>query len=150
MDFGRIVKWVLILGVIFFIWKYVIPYANSPITSTVPGAGADTPCVQAAAQASESWGSGLGRFVNPPHDNTAWSVFRGTVEGRIGAAERACGCVARSCEMARKAMSDLRGIVSDVDSAFRSNTGPPEDIVRRQESVDTQIDLARQVALSGN
>ena len=151
MDLSRIVKWIVIAAILFFGWKFAGPKLQNALSSSSSEeseGGTETPCVSAAAQASETWGSGIGRFVNA-NDSTAWSTFRGTVEGRIGAAESACSCSEQSCETARAAMRDLRGIVSDLDDAFRSNSSPPTDLVQRQESVDNQIDAAREQVREG-
>jgi hypothetical protein len=148
MDLGRIVKWLVILGLIFVAWKVVVPWVKKQGLPSAAGAAteADTPCVRAAAEASERWGSGLARFANPNPDATQWQTFRGMVEGRIGSAESACSCETASCAKARDAMRDLRGVVSDMDNALRANTGPPGDIVQRQESIDNAINEARDLA----
>ncbi|HEX6177616.1 MAG TPA: hypothetical protein VF057_04615 [Thermoanaerobaculia bacterium] len=149
MDLGRIFKWIVIAAILFFAWKLVGPMLQKPMSSTTSdGGSADNSCIAAAARASETWGSGIGRFVNSD-DSTAWETFRGNVEMRIGAAESACDCADQSCQTARIAMGDLRAIVGDVDNAFRSNSGPPTDIVQRQEAVDNQIDTAREQVRAG-
>ena len=145
MDLGRLVKWIIIAAIAFIAWKLVGPMLQKPISSTgSAGSGAvDHPCVAAAARASETWGSGIGRFANANSDSTEWSVFRGSVEGRIAAADSACGCAEPSCEKVRGALAELRGVVNDMDSAFRGGSPPPGDIVQRQEAIDNQINAAR-------
>lgn len=155
MDLGRIVKWIVILGLVYFAWNVAIPWiqnqgSKGSKSSKSSQSSSDNSCVQSAARASETWGDGIGRFVNPPHDTMAWDTFRGKVETRIRAAESECGCATSSCDKARGAMRDLRGLVTDLDSALRSSSGPPSDIVQRQESIDTRIDEARELARSGN
>jgi hypothetical protein len=150
MDFGRIFKWIVIAAILFFAWKLLGPMLQKPVSSdTSEGGGSgDSSCVSAAARASETWGRGIGRFVNST-DSTEWAVFRGNVEAQIGAAESACDCTDQSCQTARAAMGDLRGLVGDLDDAFRSNSGAPTDIVQRQEAIDNQIDSAREQVRAG-
>ena len=145
MDLGRIVKWLVILALIFFVWKMAMPWIQkkSAPAAAQSGQAADTPCVRAAAEASERWGSGLSRFASTTSETTEWQTFRGMAEGRIGSAESACGCDTPSCAKARDALRDLRGIVSDMDSALRSGSAPPGDVVQRQEAVDNTINEAR-------
>ena len=154
MDFGRIVKWLVVLVVIFFAWKYVVPWAKNEMaggkkTSSSSSAGGDNSCIRAAERASEAWGSGLHQFVNPPYDIGAWSSFRGDVDSKISAAESECSCAEESCRKARAAMGDLRSLVSELDSAIRSGTSPPSDAVQRQEAIDNQIEEARAAVRAG-
>ena len=46
-------------------------------------------------------------------------------------------------------MSDLRGLVSDFDTAIRSGSSPGQDAVQRQEQIDRQIDDARELVRAG-
>ena len=151
MDFGRIVKLLVVVAVVFLIWKYVVPMVKSQgrraETGTTESSGSGS-CVQSAARASEEWGSGLRQFANPPYDSMAWSVFRGKVESKIGVAERDCGCEAASCEKAREAMRELRGLVSDFESTIR-NGSSASDFVQRQESIDNKINEAGDLARDG-
>ena len=148
---GNIIKWIVILVAIYFVWSVGLPWIQKqkPSASTT-GSDTDSSCVSFAARASETWGGGIGRFVNPPYDTMAWDTFRGNVEGRIRTAESSCACSTSSCDKAREAMRDLRAVVSDVDAALRSNSGPPSDIVQRQESIDNRINEARDLARGGN
>ena len=148
---GNIIKWIVILVAIYFVWSVGLPWIQKqkPSASTT-GSDTDSSCVSFAARASDTWGGGIGRFVNPPYDTMAWDTFRGNVEGRIRTAESSCGCSTSSCDKAREAMRDLRAVVSDVDAALRSNSGPPSDIVQRQESIDNRINEARELARGGN
>ncbi|HVE70818.1 MAG TPA: hypothetical protein VNI54_05565 [Thermoanaerobaculia bacterium] len=151
MDFGRIVKLLVVVGVVFLLWKYVVPMVKSSgrrgdTRSTVSsGSGS---CVQSAERASEEWGSGLRQFANPPYDSMAWSVFRGKVESKIGSAERDCGCDSASCEKSREAMRDLRSLVGDFESTIR-NGSSASDFVQRQESIDNKINDAGALARDG-
>src|SRR5215212_10266509 len=142
MDFGRIVKLLVLVAVVFVAWKYVVPMVKSAGSRGNTGTGRTVSsgsgaCVQSAGRASEEWGSGLRQFANPPYDSMAWSTFRGRVESKIGAAERDCGCSGASCEKARDAMHDLRGLVSDFESTI-SKGSDASDFVQRQESIDNK------------
>lgn len=148
MDFGRVIKWAVILGLVVAVWKVGVPwvkrqsFGGSAASVSGGGASGDPVCVRAAERASEVWGSGLGRFVNPPYDLAAWSSFRGDVDARIQDAESQCSCAEESCRKARSAMSDLRMLVSEMDTAIRTGGSPPSDAVQRQERIDSQINEA--------
>jgi hypothetical protein len=133
----RLVKLIVVVAVIVVIWKFVLPRINHHDVKA--GAGQNESCAQTARRASEEWGSGVGRFVNPPYDLDAWSSFRGGVEKRISDAESDCNCAEESCRKVRDAMHDLRALVSDLDTSIRNGSAPPEDIVQRQESIDNRI-----------
>jgi hypothetical protein len=147
------IKRILIVAVIVIAWKVVLPRFQKAdlgsLSSTTKTSGADNSCVRAAEQASETWGSGLRQFMNPPYDLDAWSSFRGRVDAKIDAANSACSCSAASCDAVKSAMRDLRSLVSDFDSAIRSGGSLPGDVVQRQEAIDNQITSAGDLVRSG-
>lgn len=154
MDAARFVKGIVAVVVVFAIWKYGIPYlkehsGSSTTTSTISGGGSDHSCVRAAERASETWGSGLRQFVNPPYDMGSWSSFRSDVDSKVSIAEGACTCSAESCAKTRDAMRDLRGLVSEMDTAIRNGSSPPADAVTRQESIDNRINEAGELVRAG-
>jgi hypothetical protein len=147
----RILKLVILVVVLFFAWKYLSPKFLKKETTP---AGADgtfvnSSCISAADKASSAWGSGVGRFVNPPYDMDAWSIFRSDVDSKIANAQGQCACVAESCHKIQSALHDLSSLASDLDSALRSGSPPPSDIVQRQEAIDHQLDEARDLIRSG-
>ena len=85
---GRLIKLIVIAAILFFAWKYALPWIQHQTHSSSPKSEAtQSSCTGSAARASEAWGSGLHAFVNPPYDLAAWSTFRGDVESKIAAAE---------------------------------------------------------------
>jgi hypothetical protein len=151
MDGSRIVKWIIVLAVVFAAWKFGIPWvkqhtSQSATASAVPG---DNSCLATADRAAQAWGSGIGKYANPPYDVDAWSNFKSDVESKISAAETACSASTESCAKARDAMHDLRSLVSDLDTAIRSGAPPAGDIVQRQANIDAQLDTARDLVRSG-
>jgi hypothetical protein len=133
----RYLKWIVLIAIAVIVWKVVLPKLNHHEVKA--GAGQNESCAQTARQASEEWGSGIGRFVNPPYDLDAWSSFRSGVEKRIGEAESECNCAEQGCREVRDAMRDLRALVSDLDTSIRNGSAPPEDLVQRQERIDDRI-----------
>lgn len=151
MDIGRLLKWIVIVGIVFFVWKVGIPWVkaqklggSSPSISNV----GDESCAGLAERASEAWGRGLSQFANPPYDVNAWSSFRFGVESQIAMAEAKCSCASESCAKVRSAMSELRGVVSDLDNTIR-NGSSPDNVVARQERVDNIINEARDLQNAG-
>jgi hypothetical protein len=153
MDLGRLVKWIAVIAVIVIVWKVVLPKLNgehSDRTSSKSSRSApDNNCVRRAEAASEKWGSGLGRFANPPYDMSAWSTFRGEVDAKIDGATADCSCSEESCQKATGAMRDLRGLVSEMDAAIRNGSSVPDDAVQRQERIDNQINEAADLVRAG-
>lgn len=153
MDIGRVVKWLVIIGIVILAWKVLLPWVQQQklagsSTSISTSAIGDDSCAGQAERASEAWGSGLAQFANPPYDLAAWASFREGVETKIAAAEEKCSCAAESCEKVRGAMGDLRGLVSDLDSTLR-NGSSPEGFVQRQEQIDNRINEARDLQNAG-
>lgn len=144
---GNLLKWLVILVLLFIGWKALAPrikgLKTTKSTATSSAAKGDDSCVGRATSASNAWGNGLGSFVNPPFDTEAWSSFSRDVKQHISEAEAKCACESDSCIKARGAMSDLRGLLSEMDSSVRSNSPPSSDLVRRQEAIDNAIDEAR-------
>ncbi|MEA2325281.1 MAG: hypothetical protein QOE68_240 [Thermoanaerobaculia bacterium] len=150
MDANRLIKWVIVIALVIFAWKYAVPWAKKQIQGrSAPAAAADNACTTAAQRASETWGSGLHRFVNPPYDLGEWARFRDDVEAKIAIANAACRESSQSCDMARDAMRDLRTLVANLDNAITSGSPPPDDAVQRQEAIDTKIETAAELARSG-
>lgn len=152
MDAGRLLKWIVALAVVVFAWKVALPWVkgqNLGSSSRAAASGGTNPCVAGAQYASETWGSGLGRFVNPPYDIDAWSQFREDVGQRIAAAEKDCSCPSESCARVRSALSDLRTMSSELDSSIRNGSAPPGDIVQRQEAIDNAITVAGEQSRAG-
>jgi hypothetical protein len=152
VDLGRLFKWLVIIALVILAWRVGLPWLKQ---QKLGGAGAsssspagDDSCAAAAERASETWGSGLAQFVNPPYDLNAWSSFRGRVDEQISGAESKCSCAQTSCGTVRGALRDLRGLVSDLDAAIRNGSSPGGDIVQRQEHIDTLISEARDQMLS--
>ena len=148
---GRLIKLAVVVAVLFFAWKYALPWiqrqsGSSPRSNAT---ASQSSCTGSAARASEAWGSGLHGFVNPPYDLAAWSTFRSDVESKIAAADSECACSSESCSKAHSAMRDLRALVSDLDTAVRNGSPPPSDAVQRQESIDRQIDEATELVRAG-
>src|ERR1700741_318286 len=137
MDVSRLVKWIVIIAIIIAAWKYAIPWAKHQVQGhAISGGSVDSSCVGAARRASEAWGSGLHSFVNPPYDLGAWSSFRDDVEKKIATAESQCRASSQSCDAARGAMTDLKGLVAELDTAITSGSPVPGDAVQRQEAID--------------
>jgi hypothetical protein len=150
MDMNRLVKWIAVIVVAVLAWKYAVPWAKQQMHgSRASVSSAGTSCPAAAQHASEVWGSGLHRFANPPYDLAAWSGFRSDVDTQIATAEKECRCTQESCETARTAMSDLRSLVSEFDTAIRNGSPPPDSAVQRQEAIDAKIEAAAQSASAG-
>src|SRR5689334_4491377 len=111
MDANRLIKWVIVIALVIVAWKYGVPWIKKQFEGHPAAAAADNSCVAAAQRASETWGSGLHGFANPPYDLEAWGRFRNDVEAKISEANAACRESSQSCDMARNAMRDLGALV---------------------------------------
>ena len=139
-----LVQLLIVIVLAFVIFKWWKSHQSAPTA-----AAGDTPaqqCAAAAGAAGDAWGSGVGRFANPPYDTAAWDDFRSRVEREARQAQEKCLCADSACTTAKNAMSDLRGLVNEMDSALRSGSPPPSDLVQRQEAIDTAINAARDAA----
>jgi hypothetical protein len=140
----RLLQIVVIVVVAFLIWKKGVPWWKEHHHGTsASSATADSSCVALAERASEVWGSGVGRFANPPYDLGQWGDFRATVDVAIAKADSLCNCSEESCTKSKQAMNDLRALVNDLDGSIRGGTEPPSDLVQRQEQIDNAINAAR-------
>jgi hypothetical protein len=142
-----LLKLAVVVVIVWAIWKVGVPWwearnRGSAADKTENG----STCPASAERASNMWGSGIGRFVNPPYDLAAWGEFRGRVEDSIRQAEKDCACAQPSCESVRGALTDLRGLIADLDVSIRNGTPPPSDVVQRQEHIDNRIEEARRGA----
>ena len=124
-------RWLVVLVIVAIAVKYTLPRFRHTTSAAPP----QSSCAGAAERASETWGSGLHRFANPPYDIAAWSDFRANVEAQISEAEK--------CESVRGPMRDLRALVDECDTAIRNGSPPPSDFVQRQEAIDNAIAAAR-------
>ena len=146
----KLIKWAVLLALLFLAYKAVLPWLRHQDTSSAAKTNAAvSSCPAAAERASAAWGDQLGRFVNPPYDLEAWNNLRQDVDARIQNAEKECDCRSESCVKAGEAMRDLRSLLGDLDSAIRTGGPPPSDAPQRQESIDSQIERARELAREG-
>ena len=141
----RLLQLIVVIVIALLIWKKGVPWweahhGKSAATATASAGGT---CIEQAEHASEVWGSGIGRFANPPYDLGAWGEFRTRVDVDIAKADALCNCSDDSCTKPRQAMSDLRALVNDLDGSIRGGTPPPGDIVQRQEQIANAINAAR-------
>ncbi len=150
MGTNRLLNWIVVIVLAIVAWKYGLPWAKERMRgSAAVSSSPEISCTTTAQHASEIWGSGLHRFANPPYDLAAWSDFRSGVESEIAKAQTECRCSQQSCETVRGAMSDLRSLVSEFDTAIRNGSPPPDNAVSRQESIDTTIETAAALARGG-
>ncbi|MGA7616170.1 MAG: hypothetical protein WBX15_13425 [Thermoanaerobaculia bacterium] len=124
-------------------------FSRSSASHTEAGVAGSSPCVASARAASELWGGGIGRFANPSPDLGAWDAFRSDVDGAISRASSDCSCPDDSCSKARDAVDALRSLTGEFDSAIRTGGSLPGDVVQRQESIDTTLDQAQDLADQG-
>ena len=139
----RLLQIVVVVVIALLIWKKGVPWWHEHHGTSAASTSADRTCVELAERASEVWGSGVGRFANPPYDLGAWGDFRATVDVAMAKADSLCNCSEESCTKSKQAMSDLRALVNDLDGSIRGGTEPPSDIVQRQEQIDNAINAAR-------
>jgi hypothetical protein len=138
---------VILILIVFAGWYLWTHYGqrHTDVAATA-GATASQSCASAAAAAADTWGSGVGRFANPPYDTGAWDDFRSRVEEQARRAQEKCLCADTACTTAKNAMSDLRSLVAAMDTALRSGSPPPSDLVQRQEAIDNAVNAARDQA----
>src|SRR5262245_54303265 len=144
----RLIQIAVVVVIALVIWKKGVPlleehFGKGSGASLSTSDAADSSCVQLAEHASEVWGSGIGRFANPPYDLGAWGEFRTRVDVAIAKASSLCNCDEDSCKKSHQAMDDLRTLVNDLDGSIRGGSAPPGDIVQRQEQIDNTINAAR-------
>lgn len=131
---------ILVAAVAWYVWKHQLAHRDTVATA---GATAAQSCTSAASAAGDTWGSGVGRFANPPYDLNGWDDFRSRVEQQARRAQEKCLCAESACTTAKSAMSDLRSLIAEMDTALRSGSPPPSDLVQRQEAIDNAIASAR-------
>ena len=139
-----IIQILVVVVLAFLIFKWWKNHQAAPTAAA--GASPSQECAAAAGAAGDAWGSGVGRFANPPYDAAAWDEFRSRIEKQARQAQEKCLCGDAACNTAKGAMSDLRSLVNEMDSALRSGSPPPSDLVQRQEAIDNAINAAREAA----
>ena len=152
---GNLIKWIVIIGVLIIGYREGWPWLQAKIDAFSAGSPSNSEraglsCAIQADRANLAWGGGIGRFVNPPVDTTAWDSFRTQVEADISQARSSCGCAEPSCTKAREALADLDNLIRSFDSAVRSGSPPRGDVVSRQEAIDSKIEQAVSLAKSGD
>lgn len=147
MQGSTLLKLVIAAIILFVLWKEVLPkLTKNHISEPGQGTSAGTNCVFEARQASDYWGGTLAHFANPPYDMQAWDDFKTKVDAHIGRAQDKCSCEQDACKLGRQAVDELRGLVSEMDTAIRSGGSPPSDAVQRQERIDNAINDASAAA----
>ena len=143
----RLIQIAVVVLIAYLIWKKGMPWIETHFSGKSAALStsdaANSTCVELAEHASELWGSGIGRFANPPYDLGAWGEFRTRVDTAIAKADSLCNCDDEACTKSHQAMGDLRTLVADLDGSIRGGSAPPGDIVQRQEQIDNTINAAR-------
>ena len=147
-----LVKLAVVVAVAYFIWTVGVPWWNKQhpgSSSTASSSSSDDSCISAARSAADAWGSGIGRFANPPYDLNAWGDFKSAVDSRARDAQSKCSCDAESCTTAKTALNDLMALANDLDTSIRNGSPPPSDLVQRQEAIDNGINSAGDLVKQG-
>lgn len=144
-----LVKLLIVVILVYLAWHVGWPWIQKQMGSSSSAASGSMACVDATARATKAWGDGIGRFVNPPVDQNAWSSFRSNVQDRISSAQAECGCSEDSCGKARDALGRLSSLASDLDLSVGTGSPPPSDLAQRQQRVDDALDRARHLAKIG-
>src|SRR6266566_1960000 len=113
MEGRTLVKVIVVAAIAFFVWRWWQGQHHATAAATASSSPAQQ-CASLASAASEIWGSGVGRFANPPYDMAAWDDFRSRVETEARRVQERCLCGDAACNSAKSAMSDLRGLVSEM------------------------------------
>jgi hypothetical protein len=153
---ARVVRLAIVVALLYFAFTEGLPWlrqqfgkGEKPSAAAGRDSGEDgTVCVQVASRASEALGAEIPRFARPPVDLDAWGQARIRVEDRVYEAERQCGCGLESCRQASQALSELRSLISQLDSGFRGSDMPPNP-ARQQGRVDELLNEARNLARQG-
>ena len=104
----RLLQLLAVIVIVLLVWKKGVPWWQEHHgRSAASTTSANGSCVELAERASEVWGSGIGRFANPPYDLGAWGEFRTRVDAASAKADALCSCDADSCRKSRQAISDL-------------------------------------------
>jgi len=86
--------------------------------------GNPSDCVRLARDADGALESEIRQRVVPPFDIAAWSRFRDEVLADAKKARNACACDTEPCQEARRAISEIRGLVQQIDEVTRSGVAP--------------------------
>jgi hypothetical protein len=160
MRIESIAKLVGALIVIAIMWKFMptVRHADADATTSeartpdaISATATKTSCVPGAQKAFDLWGNKVRSLtmMPPPIDVNEWSALRDDVDASISAAESGCDCELESCTKSREALSELRSIITEMDSTVRNGSPPPSDLVQRQGEVDTKLDSAMELMKNG-
>lgn len=140
MQGSRVLRILIVMGVVFVAWKWWTTQHRAPATAPADRTSPAVNCQFEARAANDYFGSRIGGFTNPPYDMQAWDQFKSGTESRISRAESKCSCSDPPCTRANEAMSELRTMLGELDSAIRSGGSPPTDLVQRQERINQALE----------
>src|SRR5260370_36647509 len=109
-----VIQLLIVLVLLFVAWKWWQKHQSAPTAAA--GASASQECAAAAAAAGETWGSGVGRFANPPYDTAAWDDFRSRVGKQARQAQEKWPCGDAACKPAEGRMGQRPGFVHRLES----------------------------------
>lgn len=147
----RLLRFAVVLLVIYVVWDQARPWFQSQLGSPDPGAVAEGParCTALGDRANDTFGERVGRVSGIGDDVAAWEQFMGDVKAQIADAQRGCRCAKTSCEKVQQAMTELEDLVDQLDMRFRGEPtrGNP---VQRQIGVNELLNEARALARQGS
>ena len=150
---GKIIKYAILAAVLYAAYTQVpvilenVDNLGSDLDRKGSGLGQGA-CLQAAEDASETFGRGLRDFSEPPIDLEAWGLFLEGVKERQYEAESQCSCPRESCDRASEALAELSSLISDFDGSLQGD-GMPLNPARRQETIDRLLKRARELDRMG-
>ena len=147
---------VVLIGIGALFYLKGLPWIRANFTRSEPrqasggGSTYESSCVDRAERVNLAFGSRIGSFVRQSEDTSGWTGFRAGIDQQIAEATTACSCSAQSCEKARKALENLRGVVAELNGAIRGASSPGSGLVLQLEDIEQMLDQARELAASGN
>ena len=149
MDVGKLLKWALVLGLVFLTWTLGRPWVEEHLSRRGRGAAVETAgsgddpeagrCVDLARQAADTYAEVAAGFA-AGDPGAAWMRDSALVEDAVGRGEGACGCPGDACRLAGEALSELDSLVRRTDALVRDGgdrmVEPARDIARVHDLLD--------------
>jgi hypothetical protein len=138
VDVGKLLKWALVLGLVFLAWTLGRPWVEEHLSRRGRGAAVETAGSGDDPEAGTYAEVAAGFAAGDP--GAAWMRDSALVEDAVGRGEGACGCPGDACRLAGEALSELDSLVRRTDALVRDGgdrmVEPARDIARVHDLLD--------------
>ena len=148
---SRLLTFAIVLGIAYLLLTKAGPliqkqFGGGSSGEAIEATSEEGQCVEKAFQANDMLTRVARQYGQPPVDVDSWSDAQWEIDSSIQTAESACFCAADACRSATEALSEMRGLLSNLDGMVRGTSPGFANPANQQERIYKLLNQARSAA----